>query len=249
MPSRPECSVVVAVDGSTAALAAARWAARTAILRGVPLLVVHAGHDASVLATAAAAAAEEVAPADLTIRTTLVDREPAPAPRHRAPLLVIGSPRRPASTTRTPGSALTAARRYGSVLVVAPALRRVGDGPVVIGIGSRGNSAGALDFALHEAALRGTDLVAIHASTPDTPHSDDHERGHRLISDALVGYGEKYPTVSITRIVTHGDPSRLLLRAAHDARLIVLGAGPDLGALHREVLTTTGVPVAIVARG
>ncbi|MFF0545894.1 universal stress protein [Nocardia thailandica] len=247
MPSRAECSVVVAVDGSPAAPAAARWAARAAAARGAELLVADAAEDATLLAAAVDTARAEAGPA---LRVTLLGPDPDPAHRRRtrrARLLVVGAPARPAAAPGGPAHpALAAARRCGSVLVVVPEGGHTGGGPVVVGIGAGTHTSAALDFAVQEAARRGAELVAVHAGDPDTHHSDDHERAHRLLSDALIGYGEKYPAVAITRIVAQDEPARLLLRTALGAALIVLGAGPAApGPLHRDVLAAAATPVAL----
>ena len=181
--------IVVGTDGSAEALAAVGWAAREAVLRGVPLRIVAAGetlprmtaHAAAgqyqtvsdVLLSqrdqALAAAAERAAKADpgLLIDTDPLSGAPADAVTEAgsgALMLVLGSRGRGAFAALLLGSVSRYAASHASCPVVvvrdeAPAPF----GRVAVGVGDPDHCGGALAFAFEEADLRGAALTAVHA--------------------------------------------------------------------------------------
>ncbi|MGW5437498.1 universal stress protein [Nocardia asteroides] len=271
--------VVVGVDGSDRALAAVHWAAEAATLRNAPLHAVYAmstgwelGSAATVsLATDrfraegedALAQARAIAAAQgLDIVTSVVDPAPIPALRRRAAtaqLVVVGTRGHGAFERALLGSVSSAlARRLACPLAVIPgpmtqAAARL---PVLVGLDGSPGSDRALDFAIEEASLRGVGLVAVRAWTTTEPglrHSEMTERTHRLLADRLVGYGQKYPGVPITRIVTDEEPARRLLRESARAQLLVLGSHrrgtrDGFGSVSRTVLHATEIPLVLAGR-
>ncbi len=184
--------IVVGVDGSASALVAARWAAREAALRSVPLRLVTALGWAAVqhlgdagpgpgylydvlreaargrLAVADAAAREAVA--DVSTEQEVRDGDPVPVLTEestRTALLVVGDRGRGGFPGLVAGStAVALAARASCPLVVVrgpvSAVALPGAAPVVIGVDSSPTSDAALAFAFAEASLRGAPLVAVH---------------------------------------------------------------------------------------
>ena len=179
--------VVVGVDGSNAALAAARFALEEARARSAPLHVVTAvswpyGGVAAlppqadvaallrdggrVIAQAASEALARVAE-DVDLRTCVVDGDPVDVlleMSEGAQLMVLGS--------RGVGGVLpgsTASRLVARAVCPVVVLPDETDllvrhrRSVVVGVEGRQDDGEVLSYAFAEAARRGTDLVAVHA--------------------------------------------------------------------------------------
>ena len=180
--------LVAATDGSEESLRAVEWAAREAVVRGVPLRIVSAVqvpwmiglqvrpdrdfvadliHEERDRAFAAAAArAAEVAPG-LQVETVPLSGPPAQAVTASgsdALMLVLGSHGSGAFGWMTLGSVSRYAAAHASCPVVvvrgetAAVHRQVG-----IGIGDLDTCADSLTFAFGEASLHKASLMAIHA--------------------------------------------------------------------------------------
>nr|WP_042178588.1 universal stress protein [Kibdelosporangium sp. MJ126-NF4]CEL13277.1 Universal stress protein family [Kibdelosporangium sp. MJ126-NF4]CTQ98968.1 Universal stress protein family [Kibdelosporangium sp. MJ126-NF4] len=184
--------IVVGIDGSSAALAAARWAAREASARGLSLALVHLQPDPNGryqdekisaamrpalreqaekwLRAAITVACEEVPglnPSielrDAEVVTALVEMSVDAA------MIVLGARGIGGFTGMLVGSTANSVVA-GAVCPVAivrtpPLGQRKTDGPVVVGVdGSRASEA-AIEFAFEEASLRGCSLIAVHTWT------------------------------------------------------------------------------------
>jgi nucleotide-binding universal stress UspA family protein len=180
--------VVVGIDGSVAALEAARWAAREAERRRTGLRLVSAfgwrssGHigdpglgagyrtvmlesTRAEVAEAAAAAAEAAPGVEIT--DEVVDGFPIPvltAESQRAELVVVGDRGLGGFTGLLIGSVAVALAAHAACPVVVvrgelPSPR----GPVVVGVDGSPTSEAALAFAFEAAAVRQVPLVAVHA--------------------------------------------------------------------------------------
>jgi nucleotide-binding universal stress UspA family protein len=177
--------VVVGVDGSASSLDAVDVAAREALLRGVPLRIVHAfGHPSGHLSGAAPwspadyglepmmhgelARAEErahaVAPGvDITRSVVAGDTvEILEFESRSAALTVVGDRGLSGFAGLLLGSTAVhlAAHGHGPLLVVRG--RRDPAGPVLLAVDGSDSGRAAVDFAFAEAALRGAPLVALH---------------------------------------------------------------------------------------
>lgn len=188
--------VVVGVDGSDSAAAAAGWAAAEAFRRQVPLRVVHVvppPPDAFPGDLAWAAIDWRARSRPLLDPTTEllsrvhpgleIDSEvlvglPVAAALNdaarTAELLVIGSRGRGGFATLLLGSTAVQVLETLSapVVVVGPMVAldaATPPGPVVVGVDGSAASRRALRFAADEAALRGTGVTAVHAWEP-APH-------------------------------------------------------------------------------
>lgn len=188
--------VVAGTDGSEESLRAVDWAAREAVLRGLPLRIVSAAalpprmterETVSGLDTvsdtlvknrdrALAAAAERAAAAapDLLVD---VDKLPG-APAHAltdagtgASMLVVGARGIGAFTAMILGSVSQYVSAHATCpVVIVREETAAAHRQVGVGIGDLSRSAAALAFAFEEAALRKASLIAVHAW--DSPYGD-----------------------------------------------------------------------------
>lgn len=133
--------------------------------------------------------------------------------------------------------------------------------PVLVGIDGSRSSEAATALAFDEASWRGVDLVALHVwSDADMPAfsmdwAEVQAAADRTLSERLAGWQDRYPDVSVTRVVEFQRPADQLLQHSDRAQLIVVGshgrggfAGMVLGSVSSAVAEAASVPV-IVARG
>jgi nucleotide-binding universal stress UspA family protein len=134
--------------------------------------------------------------------------------------------------------------------------------PVVVGIDGSPASELATAIAFDEAALRAVELVAMHSwadfSWPAyegrTCWFDLRAEAEEILAERLAGWTERYPNVSVRRVVTPDEASRHLVEEAESAQLLVVGshgrggfAGMMLGSVSTAVVHASHTPV-IVAR-
>ncbi|MEJ3747029.1 universal stress protein [Actinomycetes bacterium KLBMP 9797] len=139
------------------------------------------------------------------------------------------------------------------------------DGPVVVGVDGSPNALRAVAFAAEEAALRKTDLVAVHAWTgPVSSGPGDMlppvydpalvaAEESRVLSESTAGLADRYPDLLVTHRLVRGRTRHTLIEASHEAQLVVVGArgrggftGLLLGSVSQALLHHAGCPVAIV---
>lgn len=136
-----------------------------------------------------------------------------------------------------------------------------GDGPVVVGIDGSPASELATAIAFDEASRRGVELKAVHAWSDievldlaglDWPVLE--VESEQILAERLAGWQERYPDVTVARIVTRDRPARELINQAESAQLVVLGsrgrggiANALLGSVSNAVVHSVSTPV-IVAR-
>ncbi|MEU7315760.1 universal stress protein [Streptomyces sp. NPDC007083] len=141
-------------------------------------------------------------------------------------------------------------------------------GPVVLGVDGSPAAEAATAFAFQEAAVHETDLLALHAwtewSVPTLPHTDPtrsiaevveelRDGEERLLAEALAGWAERCPEVSVERRSVNGRIRQTLLDAAAGAGLLVVGSrgrggfpGLRLGSVSSAMLQHAPCPVAVV---
>ena len=286
--------VVVGVDGSEESLRAAEWAAMEAQRRSAGLRVVsaaaavprmHAYHASptAVVATlravseraldAALVRCEEVAPG-LPVTCLLLTGPVAPAVAASgsdACLLVVGAR----------GAGGFAAMLLGSVsryvashapcpVVVAREETMAVHREIAVGIHDPQDITAALAFAFEEAAIRGADLVAVHAWswapwTMYLPAEDEtaepirdvpgqvSAEAERNLAAALEEWRDKYPDVPVRHDIIRGHPSWVLSGYSARANLVVIGrhsyrdgTGPGIGTVQHAVLDHARGPVAVI---
>jgi nucleotide-binding universal stress UspA family protein len=136
---------------------------------------------------------------------------------------------------------------------------------VLLGVDGSPANDPAVGFAFEEAALRGVPLLALHAwSHPVSTGPGDMQplvyddvevsaEENRVLAEALAGWHDKYPDVTIHRELVHEGARTALIEATGRAQLAVVGtrgrggfAGLLLGSVSQAVLHHAACPVAVV---
>jgi nucleotide-binding universal stress UspA family protein len=261
MADQAVTAVIVGVDASEGSLRAVRWAAHEAARRGAGLRLLHAcvidpgdgsellpdhvtrrtRHAAKIARTAAPGLEVDVH-VELGLAVDLLL-----AASGTAPLVVLGSHGLGGLRGALTGSVtlrVTAGARCPVVVFRGRAGPR---GPVVVGVDSSPASEEALRFAVDAALARGVPLVVAHAGgEPGRPAGDRRE--------LVAGLALEHPDLEITtRVAEDREPARVLMAAAPDAQLIVVGsrglgpvAGAVLGSTGNDLLARAACPVAVV---
>ncbi|SUE14288.1 universal stress protein [Rhodococcus gordoniae] len=284
-------SVVVGVDGSKASLQAVAWAAREADRRRLSLALVttvsvrntfgvpigmpagffeqEESEGREILLDAAEYARRAVPDRELDIETHLCTGSPSLELVDRsksASMVVVGAGYNRFGWERfgSVGTALVTHTHAPAVVVRDLPHVEINDisGPVVVGVDGSEHSSRAIAAAFEEAALRGTELVAVHAWSDldvrapfrfriDWDSVENRERA--LLSENLSGHGEQFPDVTVRPVVVLDQPSRYLASHAADAQLLVLGRRgrggfPNLllGSTTWALLHTVTCPVMVV---
>lgn len=241
-----DAAIVVGIDGSDGAAAAVRWAVRAAAARGRRLRVV-----------SCPPLLDPAPPTGNRAAASLVGLSPS------AHLVVLGMTES-AGAPAHPDSTLFAvvAQARGSVVVVRGTVR--GSGPVVVGVD--GSTAGepALAAAFAEAALRGGDLVAVHAASDRpalrhtgaggsrTPVEVSGPAERTLLTERLTGWSARYPDVRVRRDIVVCGPRERLGAWSRGAQLVVVGSHgrggarpPALGSTGTWLVRHAACPVMI----
>jgi nucleotide-binding universal stress UspA family protein len=109
------------------------------------------------------------------------------------------------------------------------------EGPVVVGVDGSATSDAAVATAFDEASWRGADLVAVHswlenAADAELLRPGDAEWARieqneaEVLAERMAGWQEKYPDVTVRRVLAQGKPVERLLEYAVGAQLIVVGS-------------------------
>jgi nucleotide-binding universal stress UspA family protein len=284
--------IIVGADGSPASNAAVSWAARDAVLRHLPLTVVHVVNP---MATAwphtplpdgvalwqenegrrilddALKLARDVAKDNprIPIESELIFSATAPTLvdlSKEADLIVVGTYGRGASARGLLGSVSSSLVRQAHcpVAVIRDEDPRIPDpaqAPVLVGIDGSPASELATAIAFDEASRRRVNLVAVHAwsdteifELPGLDWSAVKAEEERLLAEGLAGWQERYPDVTVHRLLVCDRPARVLVETSEAAQLVVLGshgrggfAGMLLGSVSNAVVQSVRMPV-IVAR-
>ncbi|HWT49824.1 MAG TPA: universal stress protein, partial [Mycobacterium sp.] len=116
-------------------------------------------------------------------------------------------------------------------------------------------------IAFDEASRRGVDLIALHAwidvvasELPELDWPAMEAQAERSLAESLAGWQERYPDVTVHRLVVRDRPAQQLAEMAESAQLVVVGShglggltGMLLGSVSNAVLHSVRIPV-IVAR-
>jgi nucleotide-binding universal stress UspA family protein len=139
-------------------------------------------------------------------------------------------------------------------------------GPVVVGVDGSPASEAAIAMAFEEASLRNVDLVAVHTWLDfSSDYSYAYARqfmvdwkeieieAQELLAQRLAGWQEKYPDVTVKRVVTRDRPAHHLLERANQAQLLVVGSrgrggmsGVLLGSTSQALIYHSPCPLLVV---
>ncbi len=238
--------MLVKVSASGDHLEVLRWAATEAVRRGHPLRLVHVtrrrGSEGPLVAarlwlrrwfpalrvsseSRSGDVAEELAEAATT-----------------AGLLVLGHHEPSAiavlSLATCPAVAVPPARLW-------PATR------VVVGVDGSERSAATLGFAFGQARHTGHRLEVVHCWPDPAAELTSHGERWLTLATLMSEHAGAHPDVASNLLLRDGDPVDALLRRAHRAALLVLGAGHHtapalLGRVTRALLRQARCPVAVV---
>ncbi|GAA3337477.1 universal stress protein [Amorphoplanes nipponensis] len=282
--------VVVGVDGSRRSLDAVEAATAEAVLRHRPVHIVHAfvwptvgtaatpglagpslrafRDQADEIVAEAARLAAKLAP-DVPATTHVRNGGAGQVLRDEsghAALLVLGDRGLGGFTELLAGSVAVQAATHAACPVLVVRGDRHSAGPVVAGVDGSAVSMRALDVAVEEAVLRGTELVAVHGWTGNSgtelndtlpmsyeAWSGDQEE-ERVLAEALAGIAGRYPDLTVRREVIRGPARQVLVERSRTAQLVVVGdrghggvAGLLLGSVSQHLIHHAACPV-VVAR-
>ncbi|CAM01762.1 nucleotide-binding universal stress UspA family protein [Saccharopolyspora erythraea NRRL 2338] len=216
------------------------------------------------------AACEEVYPG-LEVRGELAFGDPVEVLRRLASdaeLLVLGGPRveDDLSFVGSTSAELLSHRSGVPVVVVRGGrVQPASSAPVVVGVDGSANSALAIGFAYDFASRHGAELVAVHGWSDllpdpfvrvpdwDRVREDARTQAEELLAESVAGWAERYPDVSVRRVLTPDKPADALLEQAGQAGLLVVGShgrGPVrrtlLGSVSHAVVNRSPCPVAVL---
>jgi len=213
--------------------------------------------------------AEEAVPAGqkVAIEREIVFSAPVPALvniSEQAEMIVVGSSGRGLLARGVIGSVSSAVVRHAQCPVAVIRDEDVPDpqhAPVLLGVDGSPASELATAIAFDEASFRGVDLMALHAwsdvevlDLAGLDWSAVQAEAERSLAEALAGWQERYPDVTVHRLIERDRPARQLVEKSASAQLVVVGShgrggltGMLLGSVSNAVLHSVRVPV-IVAR-
>lgn len=211
-------------------------------------------------------------PGGLELQTKILSRSPTPALLELstdAELLVAGCRGQGAVDRTLLGSVSSGLVHHAHcpVAIIHDEEVPSAQAPVLVGVDGSPTSERATEFAFDEASRRGVELVALHAwsdmpilgfpsinwSPAETENIKSAEK--EVLAERLAGFAERYPNVSVRRVVVADRPSYQLLKHAESAQLVVVGshgrggfAGMLLGSVANAVVNSACVPVVVVRK-
>ena len=192
------------------------------------------------------------------------------AQAERADRLVVGSRGLGEVKGLLAGSVSTAVVSHAKVPVVVVRGRTLdgappAEGPVVVGVDGSISCRDAVEVAFEEASARGATLVAVNVwsdvsvqpslgAVPEDPHWSRIQTGEEIVlAERLAGFRERYPDVTVERVVARDRPVRVLSEYAEAAQLLVVGTrgrggfkGLLLGSTSNALIQTADCPVLVV---
>ena len=271
----PESALLVAgLDRSAESLAAARYAAAAAEMRGCDILLVHAfpappanapemdavwsASRTSAEKLVASAAAQLAVSPRVHVHTLAEPGDPTAVLEDAArqgEMLVLGRDHVSWGKRVIQGKVTShVARRLTCPVVVVPRGWRAGHvgkpPPVVVALDGETNAESALSLAFREAQLRATRLVVLHAE-PIGTSARDVAAAEFDLAVLLAKWKQSHPDVTVSTVVVSGDPDVQLVRWSRSAAVLVVGRPHQSGwsswvrSIARSVMSRTRCPLVI----
>ena len=263
-------SIVAAVDGSEHAERAVLWAAEQAHLESRRLAIVAVGDRAQAISDDSVRLPRRLHP-ELAVQALARAGDPREVLirlSSQARLLVVGSRGCGSLKSLLLGSVSAAVSSYAACPVVVCRPTVAGDhrhGVIVAADGSP-ESLPVLEFAYHQASLRGLSLTVLHcfwdaaaavaeyrralgkeAAAPDLEDLRD------VVANSVAGFADTYPDVPVTIELKHGFVDEALRPRDSEWDLIVVGRHPMTsiaramtGSIATAVLERARTTVAVV---
>jgi nucleotide-binding universal stress UspA family protein len=186
---------------------------------------------------------------------------------HEAEVIVLGSRGLGGFSGLLVGSTAVQVSSYSPVPVLVIRGTEREDAPVVLAVDGSPESRATVAVGFAEADRRGSELLVVHtwtgpASTRpgdmlplvyDTEEVESEES--LLLSEALSGYHDEHPDVTVTVRVLHARPAPTLIEMSRTARVMVVGTrgrggftGLLLGSVSQQLLHHSECPVLVVPR-
>lgn len=288
MATAAENGILVAVDGSPVSDAAVTWAAREGLRRKVPVTLLHVIAplmvtwsstvvESSIVDQQQDSSAKVLEHAQQVFTSALADpsavvlhAESRPSPvvgtlveASRSALMLVVGNRGTSGHKRLPlGSVAAGLLHHAHSPVVVIHQDDIADSaaPVLLGVDGSPSSEAATRLAFEEAALRGVDLVAMHAWSDiggaalfDLDWQVYEEEAGAALAERLAGRQEQFPDVRVQRRLVRDRPAHSLVEESRNAQLVVVGsrgrggfAGLLLGSVASTVAQLSHAAVVVV---
>jgi nucleotide-binding universal stress UspA family protein len=184
-----------------------------------------------------------------------------------AELIVVGTSGRGALARSLLGSVSSSLLHHAHCPVAvirgeAPRMPHPDQAPVLVGIDGSPASELATEIAFDEASRRSVNLIALHAwsdteilELPGLDWAAVKDEEERLLAEGLAGWQERYPDVTVHRLLVCDRPARVLVETSEMAQLVVLGshgrggfAGMLLGSVSNAVVQSLTTPMIVARR-
>jgi nucleotide-binding universal stress UspA family protein/acyl carrier protein len=173
----------------------------------------------------------------------------------KAEMIVVGRSGRGSPAQGGLGSVSSAVAHYANcpVAIIPDAdLPDPKHAPVLVGVDGSPNSDRATAIAFAEASRRGVDLVTLQAladvadrELAECDWAGLEAEAERRLAESLADWQERYPDVTVNRVVVRDRPAPQLVTKSESAQLVVVGCGVLVGSVGNAILHGARIPVIV----